>query len=283
MGIDKWVKRQAHKAKKGIDHAANDTKKAFEDGGKAVKKTAEDAVKEINRMSNDLDKKFNQLNGKINNEFKDFERKLNSTKDKAVSDINKAGQKALSDISHSGKNLINNIEKEAKLITTKIDQKIESLPGTIKDTAITVFQEMTEAGIRKSIGIGYDLCLGLDSELKSFRNSKPRLVDAIDSQGFTLKLSVLTLKYTSFLSRSEQLIGALKNFKEKGFSFRRKPVLDMVEALGPDSINSGIGVQGALVFGTSNLLNFEASLEDTPLVLFTEIGDIILKKLGVPE
>ena len=90
------------------------------------------------------------------------------------------------------------------------------------------------------------------------------------------------MSFNGFYSRSEELLDALDRFVGQPPAFRRKPVLELVEALGPTTLDFGASIEFALVVGSQEL-GVGGKLKSVPLALGTEIADLVLKELGVPE
>ena len=90
------------------------------------------------------------------------------------------------------------------------------------------------------------------------------------------------MSFNGFYSRSEELLETLDRFVGQPPAFRRKPVLELVEALGPTTLDFGASVEFALVVGSQEL-GVGGKLKSVPLALGTEIADLVLAELGVPE
>ena len=65
--------------------------------------------------------------------------------------------------------------------------------------------------------------------------------------------------------------------------FRRGPLLQLITALGPDSVDLGIDVSAALLVVQSDTLSVGFSVDELPMVVFSEIADAILEAIGVPK
>ena len=114
------------------------------------------------------------------------------------------------------------------------------------------------------------------TKMKAFRDSHPNLVEAIDTLGISVNLSIVTFHYDRFYGRAEGLTRLLSTQAEH-FSFDRHSVRWILENTGPKSVDinlsgqffasalsAGVGIHGEISF-------------------MVEMVDLALEHCGIPE
>ena len=267
MGLRNWFKKTSRKAGQAIEDTANKA-------GDAIQDTADDALHQGQDLARQADKEVEKQIMSILDDVKD-------AANKSKNEIQGLAQKAKSDIeaeANQAKSSIQSAATQAEQQVAATGKKVVGEVGdALKDALAALEQAVAREGLRKS----RDLVSTARDKLAELRQRDKALVAAIDKVGFTLNIGPITLSYLSFYARSEDLVTALDRFVSEPPAFRRGPVLAMVTALGPTSINIGASVQFALVIG-SNELGVGAKLKDIPLALGTELADVVMEKLGVP-
>ena len=123
-------------------------------------------------------------------------------------------------------------------------------PELVKDA----FEALAAAVTKEGLKAVQSVVKTTHRELEKLESNKPDLVGAINNLGGQLEIGPITLSYANFYSRTELVAGVLDTYINQPPEFRRGPIIDMVRALGPDSIDMGISVQVvALVVGSKEL------------------------------
>ena len=233
------------------------------------------------------------------NPLKEAEKKAKEAVKKVIEPATRAAESAIwklrretwAKIEKKGKDVLGDIDDHAesafKTAEHKLHDAVDEIEKTVEeripDMLEQALEELSRAVAKEGFEKARDSVRAANKELNKLRQNKPKLVDSIDELGFTLKLGPVGLSYGGFYSRSNELLVVLDNLASKPPSFRRTPVIKAIEALGPDHIDLGIDIQLAALVVSSDALEVGFSLDSMPLKLFTEIGDIILEEIGVPE
>ena len=90
------------------------------------------------------------------------------------------------------------------------------------------------------------------------------------------------MTWNNFYSRADDIIKVLDDRLDKPPGVSRNEVLQLIEALGPTEIDLGISVNAALVVGSKEI-GVGGGVGSIPLALFTEIADLIMDEMGLPE
>ena len=85
----------------------------------------------------------------------------------------------------------------------------------------------------------------------------------------------MVLNYSAFFSRVADLVEALNALTGKTIEVRRSVIIDLISALGPTSCHDQ---REHPVHSRRSVTTMKL-----PMALFTEIADLIMEKLGVPE
>ena len=267
MGLRNWVK---HKAKK----AAHEIEKTADEAGDAIKDTTEDAIGQAERLTRQAEEGVKNETMSIIDDVRKVANKskkeVEDIANKAKGEIKAEANKAKNDIVGTGYKVKCEVESAGK-------KAVSDAGGVVQHALSELEKAVAKEGLKKS----RDMVRAARNKLTEFKDRDKALASAIDKVGFNLKLGPITLSYSNFYSRSYDLVTALDRFASEPPAFRRGPVLKLITALGPDSINVGASVQFALVIG-SNELGVGAKLSNIPLVLGTEIADVVMEKLGVP-
>ena len=169
---------------------------------------------------------------------------------------------------------------------TKLTSQLDRVPSEIESTAKKVFGEvidnlakaLSKEGLKEFRSI---IKAGKD-EADRIKESRSGLVDAINQLSIFGNLGPFTLNWSGFYDRADAILTELDKRIANPPSFHRSEILEMVNALGPDTVNIGASVNFALVIG-SRELGGGGGLGDIPLVLFVELADAMMDRLGIPE
>ena len=155
----------------------------------------------------------------------------------------------------------------------------EKVPELIEDA----FEELAAAVTKEGLKAVRSVVETTHTELGKLEKSKPELVGAINELGGKVEIGPITLAYANFYTRTALVAGVLDTYINHPPELRRGPIIDMVVAMGPDSVDLGISIQVVALVVGSKELGVGGGLNDVSIELFAEIGDVILEKMGVPE
>ena len=198
--------------------------------------------------------------------------------------ITKLGDNVVSKIKSAGETAeekaIGNIKKAGEEIEKDLAGK---LPKEIEKAVQSAFNELRKAVTKEGLKKVREVVRVADRDLTKLANSKPGLVDQIDNLGFSLELGPVTLDYSNFYTRISNIADVLDTYVNHPPELRRDPIIKMIVALGPDSVDLGASVQVVAVVVGSKEFGVGGKLNSFGIELFAEIGDALLEKLGVPE
>ena len=269
MGLRSWVKKKAKKAKKKVNKTTKDVKK----GVKETKKVAKKGYHET--------KDFVEDRVEDTEEF--FKEELMSVIDKLTKEAEDKLKKIASNVGDEVKKGVNKVGDEVKEGVKKTGKEMEeTFTKKIPDLFEDFIQDLSKGIAKEGLKKVKTIVASSHKELEKLEKNKPALVDEINNLGGNIEIGPLTLSYANFYTRMESIIGVLDHYINEPPTLRRRDILAMVKALGPDSVDLGASVQMAALVVSSKELGFGGSLDSIGINLFTELGDIILKELGVP-
>jgi len=226
---------------------------------KKAKKTAEkvvdkgkDAVEDINPQK--------EIMGILD----DAKRQLFGAVDKAKGEV--------SDVANEAKNEVRDVAKDVK------DEIPELAEKAVKEAVSELSKAISKEGLKAFRGAVRES----KNKLDSLSKNRPDWVDSINELSIYLNLGPATLTWSGFYSRSDYILSQLDKHISNPPKFSRRNIVSLIENLGPTVVNLGISVNFALVIGSKEL-GVGGGIGDIPLKIFTELGDVILKELGVPE
>ena len=208
---------------------------------------------------------FNKVEKAIREVEKDAKRSIEAERKQAWNSLKSMGNKVTRDIQQAGDAQIRSIERKAG---DAVSEALAELERAITKQGL----RMVRDGIRTA-----------DREIEALRKAKPDLAAALDIPGGSVKLGPMTLQYSGFFTRTAKLADSLDHYVNDPPQFRRGPLLSLIEALGPDSVDLGIDISAALVVVQSETLSAGFSADDLPMEVFVEVADAILEACGVPE
>lgn len=235
-----------------------------------AEKQAKKAIDKIVKPAADAAKKaLNKIGDGIKSGIKKVGREVES----AVKKVGHEVEDAVKDVGRE-------IEDELQKVGREIEETVtEKIPDLIEDAVEALASAVTKEGLKAVQSV----VKTTHTELNKLEKGKPELVDAINQLGGRVEIGPITLSYANFYTRTELVSGVLDQYINHPPEFRRGPIIDMVKALGPDSVDLGISVQVmALVVGSKEL-GVGGGLNDVSIDLFAEIGDVVLEKMGIPE
>ena len=148
----------------------------------------------------------------------------------------------------------------------------DAIRGELQHILTETAAPIAKAAFKKSVAYAkktYD-------KMHAWRESKPKLVDAIDTLGVSVNLSVLTLNYDGFYGRAEGLCRLLSE-QAAHFQFNRHSIRWIIENTGPKSVD--IGLSGELFTSAFSAgVSFHGELE-----LLVELVDEALAHVGIVE
>lgn len=241
-------------------------------------KSIENKIKKgINSLGDEIRSGINHLG----NEIKDGVRKVGR-------DVEGGVRKAAKEVEEEGKRGIRQVEGEArksleaagKTIEAEAKQVLVTIEDEVKKAAQAAVDELAKAVTKEGLKTIRKVVKSTKRMLDSERGLE--YSDTLDEIGVDVQLGPVTLAYANFYTRADLLTDSLDVWINKPPTFRRKPLLNLVEALAPDSVDFGVDFELALGVG-SDAAGVGISLSSIPTKLFILIGDDILKELGVPE
>ena len=189
--------------------------------------------------------------------------------DKKVGDPIKKG------ISKAGKET----KKTANKAKGELDQIDDKIVAGVKAALDAVSQEALEAGLQLAKhGISK-----FRRECWRLEKDKPKMVDLINQVGSKLSIGPVVLIYENFYDRARDIDHEIDKMIKSKPKVSRKTIINLVRALSPTKIDLGISVQLAALVVSSDAAGISWELNELPVDLFLEIGDNILKEMGVPK
>ena len=196
--------------------------------------------------------------------------------DRIIDPAANAGKKL---IEHAAAESVRDLKSLGHTIEKDVIKKLPELAEHAAREAIEKFAEaISEAGLKKFRKAVH----GAKSKLDALGAKRERLTGALDNLSVYLELGPATLTWAGFYSRADAIVDILDTYIDKPPRFSRDDIMRLILAIGPTTINLGFSVSFALVIGSKEL-GIGGGFGDIELVLFTEIGDVILDDLGVPD
>lgn len=295
MGFRAWVKRKSRKAKRDLQKAGKSIEKGGKQAVQEIDRGGKKAVKDVDRIADksidEIERAAKDVGNTIEREVMGVIDDVKNLANKAKRDIEGAANKIkneLEDVANKAEKEItdaaNEAKKELERIPGEVDKAItETLPAEIEKAFQDCIDSLARAVTKEGLSQIRDMVKTTDSKLTSLAASKPGLVDEINNLGFSMEIGPVTLSYSGFYDRISGVADVLDTYVNHPPALRREPILTMIAALGPDTIDLGVSIQVVALVVGSKELGIGGSMDSIGLALFTELGDIILEKLGVPE
>lgn len=273
MGVRSWFRKQGRNIERGGKQAIN----AIEDTGKqavkAVDSVADQSIDEIERLAKDV-------GGTIEREIMGVIDDVKDLANKAKREIESAANVATKEIEGVASTVKREIEEEGKKVLRSVEGEFEKIPDMAEDAVKSAIDHLAKAITSEGLKVIRDVVKSTKSMLDSERGLE--YSDTLDMIGFNVQLGPVTLEYANFYTRADLITDCLDVWINEPPTFRRKPLLDLITALAPDSVDLGVDFEFAFGIG-SDALGVGVGLSSFPTKLFILIGDDILKSLGVPE
>ena len=283
MGVGGWFKRRARDAKKAAGKAGGAIEDAAKGAGKGIEKAARETENGLAQLYDEAD---SRTRGRIMDIIQEAEkiakkgaREVEGVASKAKRDITGVADRARDEIEGAAKDAKRDVEGAAKAAR----REAERLPAEAEKIAKQAFDELARAVTKDGLRTVRNIVRVADRKCEQLVAHKPDLVDAINKLGFTVELGPVTMPFSNFYRRSGNILSVLDTYINRPPEFRRGPLLKMIEALGPDSINLGASVQVAALVVSSKELGVGGSFDEMDMALLTELGDAVLEEIGVPE
>lgn len=273
MGIKSWWRKTRRKVERG-------GKKAVQ----SIEKTGKKATRDVDRIANqsidEIERAAKSVGNTIEREIMSVIDDVKDLANKAKREIEGAADRAkneLENVANQSKWKLEQFANDAeKAITEKLPAEIE---GIIQDCIDELARAVTKEGLTKV----RDMVREADTKLTWLAENKPGLVDQINALGFSAEFGPVTLAYQNFYTRIGNVADILDTYVNHPPELRREPIIKMIEALGPDTVDLGASVQVVALVVGSKELGVGGSLDSIGLGLFMELADVILEKIGVPE
>ena len=240
--------------------------------GKKAKKELEKPFKEIKSFFSDAEKDLKSLVRKAEHEAR-----------KAVGKVEDVGEEIEKGFKKAGKEIEDGIRKAGKEVEEGVVEKIpELVTEALPDAIAKALKELANEAIKPALKKAAQEAREFAHEMDKLSEEDPELVGAIGAVGFGVEIKAnvkLGLSYSGFYGRAREVAGILDRYGHSGIKLRRRDIIGFVEAVGPDTVDFGVGAEISL--GVN--LGASFSMSSIPLKLFTRLGDRALKRLGVPE
>ena len=291
MGLRSWAKRQARKAKKKAEEAKRKAERK-------AREAAEKAAREARKAAETAERKAREARELADRKAREAKRVFEDTLSKTTDPVERLALKAEEAIREGAsemdvrKMIQEELGKLKGTIKREVIDEVKSeviepaqsaltkqFPDLLEDFAQSVAKGVTKEGLKKTQAI----VKVSHRELEKLEKSKPALVNAINNLGGKVEIGPMTLAYSGFYTRMEEVIGVLDHYINSPPSIRRRDIIAMIKALGPDSVDLGISIQVVALVVGSKELGVGGGLNDISIELFAEIADAILEAAGLPE
>ena len=250
--------------------------------GKKAKDELEKPLNEIKKLLSDADRELTEKLDAAKNVASDATRKANQLKDE-ISKVDNKIEDGFKKASKEFEGVANKAKKEVEDLTKDVKRELNKLPELaekeLKHALDLLVAAITKEGLKKIRNI----VRLVDKKLAILGVTHPKLTDEINKLEFSLEIGPVTLKYVNFYMRVSKVADTLDTYVNNPPEFRREPIINMIKALGPTSIDLGASVQVVAVVVGSKELGIGGNLGSIGIGLFAELGDAILKEIGVPK
>lgn len=242
-----------------------------------------------NKIKKGIESLGNKVKGQVESLGKDIRRQIESLGSKVKKEVEGVGKKAIKEVEGAADKVADEIEGVGKAAVSEIEEAAqdakkvaEETVGDVEEWVEDKLEELAEALCSTALAQVASLLHTMHAEMEKLEKDRPELVDSINALGNTLQLGPLTLQWSGFYGRAENILGVLDKYANEPPAFRRGDIIEMIRALGPDSIDPGIDISFALGVGSKSL-GVGGGFSDIQLDLFLELADVIMDELGVPE
>lgn len=280
MGIIDWGKKKAKQAKKKAEEAA--------------RKAKEKAAREARKAAEAAERKAREAREYAEHKAREAQRAFEDTLKKTTDPIERLALKAERAIKEGAKEVD---------VRDMIQDELNKLKGTIKREVINEVKDGVVKPVEEAVKKEFDEFVGAlakavtkeglktvrkivktaDEKISALGDKYPALAGEINNLGFSIEIGPVTLAYSNFYDRVDNIAEVLDTYVNHPPEFRREPIIKMITALGPTTIDLGASIQVVALVVGSKELGIGGSLDSVGIGLFTELGDAILAELGVPE
>ena len=236
-----------------------------------------DPVKEAKKQANNAVKKI--INPAVD-AAKGVVQKIGRDVEKTANQAKREVEGGLNQVKNEVKGAVTTIEREGNKAVNVVGRELDKIPDHVEKAVRDAVNAMAALATGEGLKVIRKAVKGMQSGLNSEIGLE--FAPELDKIGIDLQLGPVSLSYADFYSRADGLVTVLDRLINEPPTFRRGPLIGLVEALGPDSIDLGVDFEFALVVG-SDSLGVGVKMSTIPLGLFTRIGDRVLKEIGVPE
>ena len=189
---------------------------------------------------------------------------------------------AADDVAHGVTHVIHDAGHTAGGVVHHIEHWPSDVMDEIEKEAERHLKALAEAVTKKGLGLIQHLAHTAHNNLDDLAKNRPHLIDDVNSCGFHFGLGPMTCTYANFYKRSTLVCGVLDKAVAKPPALHRQPILDLMTAFGPDTVDFGVSAEFALVVGT-NILSVSGGLDAMPFSLAVYGTDKLLASIGVPK
>ena len=196
--------------------------------------------------------------------------------------VQKVGREVEGGVKKVGKEVESGVKKAGKEVEGVANKAKKEIPELAEKAVKEAAKAILGAPFKEVLKKAAKECKDFHGDMSRLASKKPGLVSAIDQVGYSVELKAnvkITLAYSGFYSRALEVSGVLDRYANSGIQLRRRDIIGLVKAAGPSSVNFGVGAE----FSLGVDLGASFSMDSIPLELFTELGDLALKRLGVPN
>ena len=227
-------------------------------------------------------KKIENLGKEVEGAGREAVGKVEGAGKSVVGKVESAGKSAVGTVERTGRDAVGQVERAATKAGREIEATAAEIPKVAKQAAKEAVEALTKAVTPRALAAIRDGARVAKDEMEKVRVLHGDLVDYVDALGFDLELGPTTLRYENFYTRADNLIEVLDRYVNHPPSVSRKAILQMIEALGPTSVDLGLSVNFALGVGSKQLgVGFQ--MPEIHMDLFQHLGDKVLEAIGVPE
>ena len=231
-------------------------------------------------LEREIKKGINRLGDQIKDGLRSLGREIESGLRRAGNEVEGKLKSAGNEIESGFKKAGNEVEAGLRQAGKEIEDDLtKKLPDLAEEIIEDVIDELAKAVTKEGLTVMRSVVKESKTKLDQWRTTE--YSEEIDKIGVDIQLGPVTLAYANFYNRADLLSDSLNTWINEPPTLRRKPIMDLIEALAPDSVNMGVDFEFALVIG-SDSLGVGISLSSIPTKIFMLIGDDILKELGVP-
>ena len=224
----------------------------------------------LNNALNQVQSKLNYAQTQIGNNIKNGVNQIGGTVQHSIEQLENKVKSVEHDIELKANDGVHSIESKAKQLTTELEHDIE-------DAVLIAVGNIFKEGAKEAKKI----VQSTKDHFDKLRTSNPELSEHIDAVSVSFQISAFNMSFDSFMERSQDLLDALDKIQSTS-SFTRTIVKDLILGLGPSSMSLQASLGFALGIESEDL-EIGASIDNIGRELISDIVDLVLEKLNVPE